>query len=195
MKIVFATRNHHKVKEIQALLPSSIELLSLDETGILEEIPENEQTISANAISKARYVFEKYGLNCFADDSGLEVTALNGEPGVYSARYAGPKKNDQANTAYLLHNLLEKLDRSAQFRTVIALIIEGELQTFEGIVRGEIIHQPKGKQGFGYDPVFLPDGEKRTFAEMELPEKNKISHRAIALKKMRDFLQDKYISH
>lgn len=195
MKIVFATRNRNKVKEIQALLPRSIELLSLDEVGILEEIPEIENTISANAISKARYVFEKYGLNCFADDSGLELTALNGEPGVNSARFAGPEKDDQANTALLLQKLHEKTDRSAQFRTVIALIMDGKLQSFEGIVRGEIIHQPKGVHGFGYDPVFLPVGENRTFAEMDLNEKNKLSHRAIAFKKMKDFLQDKYVSH
>lgn len=174
------------------MLPDSIELLSLDQVGIYEEIPENEATIHENAISKARYVTDNYKLNCFADDSGLEVDVLNDEPGVFSARYAGPEKNDQANTELLLQKLHGQNKRSARFRTVIALIIDGKLNTFEGIINGDIASKPTGDNGFGYDPVFIPRGEMRSFAEMETTEKNQMSHRAKAFSKMTNFLNTEF---
>ncbi|MGI0105826.1 non-canonical purine NTP diphosphatase [Salinimicrobium sp. WS361] len=188
MKLVFATQNKNKVKEIQALMPKGIELLSLEEIGCSEDIPETSPTIEGNAIQKADYVKEKYGYDCFADDTGLEVAALNGAPGVYSARYAGEEKSSDANIDKLLKELQNKGDRSARFKTVIALHFEGQLHTFTGICSGNVIFERKGLQGFGYDPVFQPEGKEVTFAEMELSEKSKISHRARATQQLIDFL-------
>lgn len=188
MKIVFATNNKNKIKEVQALLPKEIQLLSLEEIGCTEDIPETAPTIEGNAIQKAHYVKENYGYDCFADDTGLEVEALNGAPGVYSARYAGEEKSSEANMDKLLKELTGKEDRSARFKTVIALHLEGQLHTFTGICSGNIIFERKGLQGFGYDPVFQPEGKSITFAEMSLDEKSKISHRARATRKLIDFL-------
>jgi len=188
MKLVFATQNKNKVKEIQALMPKGIELLSLEEIGCSEDIPETSPTIEGNAIQKADYVKEKYGYDCFADDTGLEVAALNGAPGVYSARYAGEEKSSDANIEKLLKELQNKEDRSARFKTVIALHFEGQLHTFTGICSGNVIFERKGLQGFGYDPVFQPEGKEVTFAEIELSEKSKISHRARATQQLIDFL-------
>lgn len=188
MKLVFATHNPNKLKELQSLLPKSIELLSLDDIDCAEEIPETSQTIEGNALQKARYIKENFDCDCFADDTGLEVEALNGEPGVYSARYAGPKKNDTANVEKLLLKLEQKTNRSAQFKTVIALILNDRELLFEGICKGEIICEKRGSFGFGYDPVFVPTGSKNTFAEMELSEKNKLGHRGKAVRKLIEFL-------
>ena len=188
MKLVFATNNKNKIKEVQSLMPEGIHLLSLEEIGCHEDIPETSPTIEGNAIQKAEYVKEKYGYDCFADDTGLEVAALNGAPGVYSARYAGEEKSSDANISKLLKELEGKEDRSARFKTVIALHLKGKLQTFEGICAGNIIFERKGLQGFGYDPVFQPEGKSETFAEMNLTEKSKISHRARAIRKLIDFL-------
>lgn len=190
MELIFATQNEDKVKEIQKLMPSHIEVKSLKAIGCTDDIPETQETLEGNAIQKAQYIVEKYNVNCFSDDTGLEVTALNGAPGVYSARYAGPTKNSDDNMQLLLKELKDKEDRSAQFRTAIALIIDGKTQTFEGIVEGEIRKEKAGAEGFGYDPIFEPEGRGVTFAEMPLSEKNEISHRARALKKMIQFLKE-----
>jgi XTP/dITP diphosphohydrolase len=187
MKLVFATHNRNKLKEVQALLPKHIEILSLDDIGCTEEIPEEADTIEGNAMAKANYVKQKYGYDCFADDTGLEVSALNGAPGVYSARYAGPQKNDQDNVNKLLEELRGMEDRSARFKTVIALNLDRERILFQGIASGVITEKPKGKNGFGYDPVFMPDGYKETFAELALTEKNKISHRAKAMQALIEY--------
>lgn len=188
MKLVFATNNKNKIKEVQSLMPEGIHLLSLEEIGCHEDIPETSSTIEGNAIQKAEYVKEKYGYDCFADDTGLEVAALNGAPGVYSARYAGEEKSSDANIGKLLKELEGKEDRSARFKTVIALHLKGKFHTFEGICAGNIIFERKGLQGFGYDPVFQPEGKSETFAEMNLSEKSKISHRGRAIRKLIDFL-------
>jgi XTP/dITP diphosphohydrolase len=188
MKIVFATNNKNKIKEVQALLPKEIQLLSLEDIGCTEDIPETSPTIEGNAIQKAEYVKEKYSYDCFADDTGLEVAALDGAPGVYSARYAGEEKNSEANMEKLLKELEGKEDRSARFKTVIALHLEGRLHTFTGMCFGNIIFERKGSQGFGYDPVFQPEGKTLTFAEMSLEEKSEISHRARATLDLIDFL-------
>ncbi|MFD2561053.1 non-canonical purine NTP diphosphatase [Aquimarina rubra] len=188
MKLVFATNNLNKLKEVQALIPSHIQLLSLTEIGCTEDIPETSPTIEGNAIQKAEYIKKHYGYDCFADDTGLEVDTLDGEPGVYSARYAGEAKDADANMNKLLDNLKGKENRKAQFKTVIALIINGNLETFTGICKGMITREKKGDQGFGYDPIFLPEGFKETFAELSLKEKNNISHRARAVKKLVKFL-------
>lgn len=190
MKLVFASNNQNKIAEIKAMLPKSIELLSLEEIGCTEDIPETAKTIEGNAILKANYVTEKYGYNCFADDTGLEVEALNGEPGVYSARYVGEIKNADANMDKLLHNLKNKTNRNAQFKTIITLNISNKQQLFEGIIKGRIIDKKKGNKGFGYDPIFVPDGFEQTFAEMEMSEKAKLSHRGIATQKLVSFLQN-----
>lgn len=190
MELIFATQNEDKVKEIQKLMPSYIVVKSLKAIGCTDDIPETQETLEGNAIQKAQYIVEKYNINCFSDDTGLEVTALNGAPGVYSARYAGPTKNSDDNMQLLLNELKDKEDRSAQFRTAIALIIDGKTQTFEGIVEGEIRKEKAGAEGFGYDPIFEPEGRGVTFAEMPLSEKNEISHRARALKKMIQFLKE-----
>ena len=182
MKLVFATHNANKLKEVKQLLPSSIELLSLTDIGCHEDIAETGTTLHENAYIKARYVRDHYGLNCFADDSGLEIDALDGAPGVISARYAGPQKDNEANIQKVWKELTHKTDKAAQFRTVIALCIDGEEKDFEGIVRGKLIHEKRGEKGFGYDPIFIPDGYTQTFAELGNEVKNKISHRARATK-------------
>lgn len=183
-KLVFATNNPNKLKELQALVGDKYQLLGLKEIGCFEEIPEEQPTLEGNARQKAFYVYEKYGYSCFADDTGLEVDALNGEPGVYSARYAGEEKDADANMNKLLRKMAKINKRKARFRTVISLVINGEENQFEGIAEGEITKEKHGDCGFGYDPVFLPDGYSKTFAEMELYEKNKISHRGRAVQKL-----------
>lgn len=192
MKIVFATQNENKVAEIQQLMPPGIEVMSLKSIGCSDDIPETADTLEGNARIKARYIFEKFGLNCFADDTGLEITALNGRPGVLSARYAGENKSADANMDLVLSEMIHATDRSARFRTVIAAIIEGEEILFEGIVTGKITEVKSGAKGFGYDPVFLPDGFNQTFAEMNLDQKNKISHRGKAVAKLIAWLNNTY---
>ena len=186
MKIVFATNNVHKLEEVAAMLPEGYELLSLKDIGCDVDIPETADTLQGNALQKACYVKEHYGLDCFADDTGLEVEALNGEPGVYSARYAGPGHDSKANMAKLLLKMQEKTNRRAQFRTVIALLLGNETYFFEGIIKGTLLEKPRGTAGFGYDPIFVPEGYNETFAEMG-DEKNEISHRAKAVKKLVQF--------
>ncbi len=190
MKLVFATNNKNKIKEVQALLPEGFQLLSLEEIGCTEDIPETAPTIEGNAIQKAEYVKENYGYDCFADDTGLEVEALNGAPGVYSARYAGEEKSSEANVDKLLRELQGEINRHARFKTVIALYMDGDLHCFTGICSGNIIFERKGSEGFGYDPVFQPEGKALTFAEMSLDEKSEISHRARATRQLIDFLKD-----
>ncbi|MEM7187314.1 MAG: non-canonical purine NTP diphosphatase [Bacteroidota bacterium] len=189
MKLVFATHNLNKLKEVQELLPDSIELLSLSDIGCHEDIAETETTIEGNAQLKANYVMSNYGYACFADDTGLEVTALDGAPGVYSARYAGPVNDASANMAKLLHNLNGVEDRSAQFKTVISLSMASEVKLFTGICEGQILSEKKGEQGFGYDPIFLPTGYTETFAQMNSEEKGKISHRGIAIRALVAYLE------
>ncbi|MBW6534985.1 MAG: non-canonical purine NTP diphosphatase [Mariniphaga sp.] len=189
MKLVFATNNQHKLKELQAILGDHFELLSLKDIGCFEEIPEEQPTLEGNARQKAFYVYEKFGYSCFADDTGLEIEALNGEPGVYSARYASEAKDPQANMDKVLEKLENEDNRKARFRTVISLVLDGEEKQFEGIVEGEIIREKRGGSGFGYDPVFLPSGYSKTFAEMDLSSKNEISHRARAVQKLVDYLK------
>lgn len=188
MKIVFATHNKNKLKEVQSMLSDSITLLSLDTIECFDEIPETAETLEGNAILKANYITEKYGYDCFADDTGLEVEALDGAPGVYSARYAGQENDANANVQKLLRAMHGYTDRNAQFRTVIALNLKGKLYLFEGVCKGEIIKNPQGENGFGYDSIFKPEGFDRSFAEMSLTEKNKISHRASAIDKLVRFL-------
>jgi len=188
MKLVFASNNLNKIKEIQSILNGSIQLLSLEEIGCFEEIPETAYTIEGNAILKANYVTQKYGYDCFADDTGLEVATLNGEPGVYSARYAGEQKNADDNMNKLLEALKDKSDRSAQFKTVIALNLNGEQHLFTGLAKGEITFNKAGNHGFGYDPIFQPENYYETFAELSSDIKNKISHRAKATQQLIDFL-------
>ncbi len=184
LRLVFATHNTNKAREIQSIMPEGVEILSLEDIGCEEDIPETGDTLTANALQKARFVYSKFGLNCFADDTGLEVTALNQAPGVYSARYAGPEKDANANMDLLLENLSGHSDRSARFRTCIALILHGEELLFDGAVEGKIGHEKVGAEGFGYDPIFYPEASTRTFAEMSLNEKSEQSHRARAFKKM-----------
>ncbi len=188
MKLIFATHNKNKLTEVNALIPNYIELLSLNDLGYFDEIPETETTIEGNALLKANTIFTKANTNCFADDSGLLINCLNGEPGVFSARYAGEPKNDEANLQKVLTNLVGKVDRRAQFKTTIALIINNKSFLFEGIINGTITEQKYGTSGFGYDPIFMPDGYTKTFAQMSLEEKSIISHRAIAVNKMIEFL-------
>ena len=189
MKIVFATHNAHKVSEVQAVLGSEYQLVTATEAGITEEIPETQPTIEGNALQKARYVYEHTGLNCFADDTGLEVEALNGAPGVYSARYAGEHVSYADNNVLLLKNLAGCENRKARFRTVIALIVDGKEYLFEGRVEGTIATEPHGEGGFGYDPIFLVEGAGgKTMAEMTEHEKNEISHRGRALRMILEFL-------
>lgn len=185
-KIVFATNNAHKLEEVAAMLGENYEVLSLREIGCHDDIPETADTFAGNAIQKVRYVKEHYGYDCFADDSGLEVDALDGAPGVYSARYSGG--GSEANMDKLLQNLTDENERGAQFRTVIALLIGEELRFFEGVVRGTIIRDRRGEGGFGYDPIFVPDGYDRTFAELGSEVKNRISHRAKAVEKLAECL-------
>jgi XTP/dITP diphosphohydrolase len=188
MKLVFATNNKNKIKEIKTLLSSSIELLSLENINCLEEIPETSDTIAGNALQKAKYVAEKYGYNCFSDDTGLEIESLNGEPGIYSARYAGEQKSAEDNMDKVLKGLEGNKDRKAHFKTIIALIIDGKEMLFEGVSNGEITKTKSGNDGFGYDPIFQPEGYAITFSEMSLEEKNKISHRGKAVRKLIDYL-------
>jgi XTP/dITP diphosphohydrolase len=190
MKLVFATNNPHKLKELQALLGDAFHLLRLKDIDCNEEIPEDQPTLEGNARQKAFYVYEKYGYSCFADDTGLEIDALNGEPGVFSARYAGDEKNSQANMDKVLRRMAKINNRKARFRTVISLVIDGKENQFEGIVEGEITREKRGSFGFGYDPVFLPAGSSKTFAAMTLAEKNTISHRRRAVQKLVQYLQN-----
>jgi XTP/dITP diphosphohydrolase len=188
MQLVFATANQNKVNEIQALVPDFLKLLSLPEIGCHEEIPETRPTIEGNASQKAFYVYNNYKFNCFADDTGLEIEALGGRPGVLSARYAGEEKNAGNNMDKILSELNGFANRKARFKTVISLVIDGKETQFEGIVNGIILDERKGESGFGYDPIFEPEGYKRSFAEMSLEEKNKISHRALAVNKLVEYL-------
>ena len=188
MKIVFATNNQNKVKEVQAQLPEHIQIISLKEIECLEDIPETQDTIEGNALQKANYVFENYGVACFADDTGLEVAELDGAPGVFSARYAGPEKDSEKNMQKLLTNLEAQNNRSAQFKTVIALVGLNETRTFEGVCKGNITNEKQGDRGFGYDPIFQPKGHDKTFAQMPIELKNQIGHRGKAVKQLIDFL-------
>jgi len=188
MKIVFATNNKHKLQEVRDILGSQIEVVSLNDIGCHDDIPETADTLEGNALMKAEYIHKKYGMNVFADDTGLEVKALGGQPGVYSARYAGEGHDSEANMSKLLHELQGVEDRTAQFRTVIALILDNKLHTFEGIVKGRIIKERRGGEGFGYDPIFMPEGYDKTFAELGEEIKNKISHRGVATRKLAEFL-------
>ena len=188
MRLVFATNNKHKQEEMSAILGDKVELLSLADIDCHDDIPETADTLEGNALIKARHIYNKYGLPCFADDTGLEVDALDGAPGVYSARYAGENNDSEANMRKLLHNLTGKSERSAQFRTVIALIIEGEEFLFDGIVRGSIAEERKGTAGFGYDPIFVPDGYEESFAQMASEQKNAISHRSRAAAALNEYL-------
>lgn len=189
MELVFATNNQHKLAEIQAIVGEHFKLLSLREIGCNEEIPEEQDTLEGNASQKAFFIYNKYGYNCFADDTGLEIEALNGEPGVFSARYAGEDKNPEANIDKVLGKLAKINNRKARFRTVISLVINGTEHQFEGIVDGEILKERRGNSGFGYDPVFLPDGFSQSFAEMNLQDKNQISHRGRAVAKLAEYLK------
>ena len=188
MKLVFATHNKNKFLEVQTMMPPDIDLLSLIDIVCNEDIAETETTIEGNAILKATYVKEHYGYDCFADDTGLEVNSLNNEPGVYSARYAGPDNNANANIQKLLLNLSEKENRAARFKTAISLVFEGKKALFLGICEGEIVEEQKGIGGFGYDPVFKPNGYKTTFAEMSLDQKSEIGHRGRAMRQLIDYL-------
>lgn len=190
-KIVFATNNAHKLDEIRSILGEQFEIVSLAELGCTDDIPETGNTFEANALQKAEYIFNKYGVSCFADDTGLEVEALDGQPGVHTARFANPEKNDpEANVSKLLALLQNKMNRKAQFRTCIALLLKEDSnpRLFEGIVTGEISTERRGTEGFGYDPVFIPEGHNQTFAELGPEVKNKISHRARAVQQLADFL-------
>lgn len=189
MKLIFATHNLNKLVEIQSLIPKNIELLSLTDIGCHEEIPETADTIEGNARQKALYVKENFGYDGFADDTGLEVEALNGKPGVFSARYAGEDKKDADNIKKLLKNLSGKTNRQARFKTVICLVWKEKEYFFEGICRGKIIEEKRGEEGFGYDPIFVPEGQEKTFAEMQLSEKNSFSHRGKAVEKLIAFLK------
>ena len=191
IKLVFATNNQHKLRELQQILGSSIELLSLNDIGCTDEVPENQETLEGNAAEKAFYIYNKFGYNCFADDTGLEIDALGGAPGVYSARYAGSEKSASSNMAKVLREMEEINSRKARFRTVISLVIDGDEKQFEGIVDGEILREARGTEGFGYDPIFRPDGFSESFAEMDADAKNKISHRGRAVEKLVDYLKNK----
>ena len=189
MKLVFATNNKHKLQEVRDIIGSGVEILSLADINCNEDIPETADTLDGNALIKARYIYEKYNVNCFADDTGLEVDALDGAPGVYSARYAGDGHDSEANMRKLLENLTGKNNRDAQFRTVIALIIDGEEKLFNGIVKGTITEEKRGDSGFGYDPIFVPEGYSESFAQMDSSTKNSISHRYRATKQLSDYLE------
>jgi len=187
-ELIFATNNKHKVEEVAAVLPPGIKVLTLSEAGVIAEMDEPYNTLEANALSKARQIFALTGKNCFAEDSGLEVAALHNEPGVFSARYAGEPRSDKANLDKVLEKLGTNSNRQARFRTVIALVLNGTEYLFEGECPGEIAEAPSGTNGFGYDPIFIPDGFSKTFASMEAAEKNKISHRSKATAKLVAFL-------
>ncbi|MBP3668100.1 MAG: non-canonical purine NTP diphosphatase [Bacteroides sp.] len=189
-KLVFVTNNAHKLEEISQILGDKIDLLSLKDINCQEDIPETADTLEGNAFQKASYIHQKYGYDCFADDTGLEVEALNGEPGVFSARYAGSGHNSEANMQKLLQNLIGKTNRKAQFRTSICLIIDDKVHTFEGICKGIIIEEKRGETGFGYDPIFVPEGYENTFAELGNDIKNQISHRAKAVEALCTYLKN-----
>ncbi len=189
MTLCFATNNGHKISEVRSAVEAGLSLITLEEAGIYEDLPETQSTLEGNARQKARHVFDRYSLSCFADDTGLEVDALNGAPGVYSARYAGPGRSSEANIDLLLKNLAVSSNRGAQFRAVFCLVTPKGEWSFEGTVRGRILQARQGSGGFGYDPVFLPDGSAKTLAEMSLEEKNHISHRGIAVRKLAAFIQ------
>ena len=189
MELVFATNNQHKIEEIQAILGNKVNILSMNDVGINEDIPEEQPTLERNAQQKALYIYNKYGYSCFADDTGLEIEALDNEPGVLSARYAGESKNADDNMNKVLQKLQNVPNRKARFRTVIHLVLNGDEHQFEGIVEGEITKEKKGNTGFGYDPIFKPKGYNTTFAEMGLDEKNKISHRYFAVQHLVDYLK------
>jgi len=188
MDLVFATNNKHKIEEVQHLLNNKFHLLSLGDIKCNEELTETSKTLEENASQKANYVHTKFNVNCFADDTGLEIEALNGKPGVLSARYAGEEKESEKNIEKVLHELKNTKNRKARFKTIISLFIDEKEYLFEGIINGKITEEKHGRQGFGYDPIFTPDGSTRSFAEMSLEEKNKISHRAISIKKLAAFL-------
>lgn len=190
MELVFATNNKHKINEINHLVNNRFHILSLSDIGCFVEIPENQLTIKGNASQKSHYVYEKFKVNCFADDTGLEIDVLNGEPGVYSARYAGKGCNFEDNIQKVLDKMQGLTNRKARFKTIISLIINGKEYFFKGVVNGKILTEKHGHEGFGYDPVFMPDGYAISFAEMQLDEKNKISHRGIATRKLIDFLNN-----
>ena len=188
INLIFATSNQNKVLEIQKILPKKFNIKSLKDLNYFEDVPENENTIEGNAIFKAKYIYEKFNINVFADDTGLEVEALNGEPGVHSARYAGTTRSSEKNIKKLLKNLKNIKNRNARFKTAIALIIDNKLHIFSGIIEGYILDSPKGNNGFGYDPIFCSNGFDKSFAELTLKEKNLISHRSLAMKKLIDFI-------
>ena len=190
MKLVFATNNLNKLKEVQEMLSNSIEILSLKDINCFDDVDETETTLEGNAKLKADYITNNFGYNCFADDTGLEVASLGGKPGVYSARFAGEPANSENNMQKLLTNLEPKENRKAQFRTAVCLNLDGKQFLFEGICKGEILKEKQGKEGFGYDPIFKPEGFSESFARMNSQEKNKISHRGIAIQKLTDFLID-----
>ena len=189
MEIVFATQNSNKILEIRNILGKGYKIIPLSDIGCLDELEENHDTLEANALQKARFIYQNYHKNCFADDSGLEIAALKNRPGVNSARYAGDDKDMDANMDKVLGEMIEISDRKARFRTVIALVLDGREYFFEGMIKGTIIPQKRGNNGFGYDPIFIPEGYTKTFAEMTLEEKNKISHRAIAVEQLKAFLE------
>ena len=194
-RFCFASNNSHKLEEIRDILGMSIEVVSLSEIGCFEELPETRPTLEGNSLQKAEFVFQNYKVACFADDTGLEVGALNGEPGVFSARYAGEHKSSDDNIDLLLKNLNNHLDRTARFRTVVTLVgVESKPLTFEGIVNGTIIAERRGTSGFGYDPIFIPDGYNKTFAEMTLQEKSTLSHRSMAIRKLEAYLKGHLIT-
>ena len=192
MKLVFATNNKHKLQEVRDIVGDRVEVLSLADIGCFDDSPETADTLQGNALIKARHIYEKYGFDCFADDTGLEVEALDGAPGVYSARYAGEECDSEANMRKLLENLTGKTNRNAQFRTVIALIINGEEMLFNGIVKGVIATEKKGDSGFGYDPIFVPEGHSASFAQMSSEMKNSMSHRFRATQQLSDYLKENY---
>ncbi len=192
MKLVFATNNGHKLQEVRDIVGDRVEVLSLADIGCYDDIPETADTLQGNALIKARHIYEKYGLDCFADDTGLEVEALDGAPGVYSARYAGDECDSEANMRKLLENLTGKTNRNAQFRTVIALIVKGEEMLFNGIVKGAIATEKRGDSGFGYDPIFIPEGHCESFAQMSSEMKNSMSHRFRATQQLGDYLKENY---
>ncbi len=186
-KIVFATNNLHKLDEVRSILKGKALIVSLSDIGCTDDIPETASTLEENAVLKASYIYNKFGISCFADDTGLEIEALDGRPGVFSARYAGEPSNSSNNVKKVLTEMEGQVNRTAQFRTMITYLENGEYHLFEGIVKGKIATEPRGNTGFGYDPVFIPEGYEKTFAEMSPEIKNTISHRAVAIKKLADY--------
>ncbi|SDC73429.1 RdgB/HAM1 family non-canonical purine NTP pyrophosphatase [Williamwhitmania taraxaci] len=193
MRIVFATQNQNKLREVQALLGDNFQLVDLTQLNFHDDIPENQPTIRGNASEKAWFIYNKFGISCFADDTGLEIDALNGAPGVYSARYAGPGRDAHDNLLKVLSEMKDSKNRDARFKTILSLILDGKEFFFEGIVQGKILEREKGIDGFGYDPIFVPNGYEQTFAEMPLALKNEISHRGIAFKALNNYLKQNSI--